>query len=213
MEPTTRKRSPRTLWLSTLIRLQACADARAWARSLPSDTSPESAWSACECGDWLMWLLGALHRRGAITRQVLVLAACAAARTALPYLAGRPAEAASLAAIEAAERWCRGEATIDEVRAARDAAWAVRCEAWPDAAAAAAAAAYAAAAAAAAAAYAADAAYAYAAADAAYAYAAAAAYAAARTKHLYVVADAIRAAVPWDVVAAGVEMLSQKAVA
>ena len=195
MEPTTRKRSPRTLWLSTLIRLQACADALAWARALPSDTSPESAWSACECGDWLMWLLGALHRRGAITRQVLVLAACAAARTALPYLAGRPAEAASLAAIEAAERWCRGEATIDEVRAARDAAWTVRREAWRAAAYAAAAAAYAAAA------------------DAAYAYAADAAYAYARTKHLYVVADAIRAAVPWETVAAGVEMLSQKAVA
>ena len=185
MEPTTRKRSPRTLWLSTLIRLQACADARAWARSLPSDTSPESAWSACECGDWLMWLLGALHRRGAITRQVLVLAACAAARTALPYLAGRPAEAASFAAIEAAERWCRGEATIDEVRAARDAAWAGRCEAWP----------------AAAAAYAAADAAAYAAADAA--------AAAARTKHLYVVADAIRAAVPWETVAAGVARVSE----
>ena len=44
-------------------------------------------------------------------------------------------------------------------------------------------------------------------------YAADTAYAADRTKHLYVVADAIRAAVPWETVAAGVEMLSQKAVA
>jgi len=136
METTTtrRGRSPRTLWIATLTRLEACTDARAWARSLPADTTPESAWSACERGDWLLWLLGALHRRGAVTRQVLVLAACASARTALRYLAGRPAEAASIASIETAERWCRGEATIDEVRAARDAAWAVRCEAWPDAA-------------------------------------------------------------------------------
>lgn len=194
-----------------LTLLGACdrtpSDALPWARALPSGTTPAAAWSACKRGDWLMWLLGALHRRGAITRQVLVLAACAAARTALPYLAGRPAEAASLAAIEAAERWCRGEATIDEVRAARDAAWAVRCEAWPDTAAAEADAAYAAA-------YAAYAAYAAAAADAAYAaaYAAtAAAYAATagRTKHLYVVADAIRAAVPWETVAAGVARVSE----
>ena len=45
---------------------------------------------------------------------------------------------------------------------------------------------------------------------AAYADAAAyAAYAAARTKHLYVVADAIRAAVPWETVAAGVARVSE----
>ena len=123
-------KSPRSAWVALLVAMSACKEALAWARARPKTTSPEAAYLACERGDWLVWLLGALHARGVLTRQTLVLAVCAAARTALPHLKGRPAEAAALASIETTERWCRGEATLDEVRAARDAAASGRAKAW-----------------------------------------------------------------------------------
>ena len=81
-----------------LVALDACKEALAWARALPATTSPETAYLACERGDWILWLFGELHKRGAVTRQTLVLAVCAAARTALVHLKGRPAEAAALRA-------------------------------------------------------------------------------------------------------------------
>ena len=123
-------KSPRGTWVAMLVALDACKEALAWARALPATTSPEAAYLACERGDWILWLLGELHKRGAVTRQTLVLAVCAAARTALVHLKGRPAEAAALASIETTERWCRGEATLDDVRAARDVAASGRAKAW-----------------------------------------------------------------------------------
>ena len=173
--------------LTTLTGLNACTDAKEWVLSLNDDVSNEAAWTACERGDWMVWLIGALHRRDAITRQVLTLATVACTRTALPRLAGRPAESAVSALLDATERWCRGEADMPVVKDARDAVYRARDEAWKayqaarriywdaiDRRNAAAAAAYAAAAAA----YAADAAAdAYADAAAADAYATAAAYA------------------------------------
>ena len=169
-----------TLTLSSardlLARMNACDESSRWLAVLPSDTTPESAWSTCPRGDWLVWLLGRLHRAGVLSRQTLTLAGCVAARTSLVHLAGTPWHAPSLAAIETTERWCRGEATPEEVRKARHAAWEARNA---DAAYAAAADAYAAAAA-----YAADAA------DAA----------AARAKRRQEIADAVRAVVPWSLV-------------
>ncbi len=139
------------------------------------------AWNECTRGDHMLWLLG--KQSGApesVGRKQLVLIACECARLALPYTK----DPRVLACIETAEKWTRGEATINEVRAARRAADAAD-------------AAYAAAAAA----YAADAAYAaYAAAAAAYAADAAdaayAAYAAARKKTLKQCADIVRKHVP-----------------
>ena len=180
-----------TLTLSSardlLARMNACDESSRWLAVLPSDTTPESAWSTCPRGDWLVWLLGRLHRAGVLSRQTLTLAGCAAARTSLVHLAGTPWHAPSLAAIETTERWCRGEATPEDVRKAQHAAWEARD-----------AAAYAAA-------YdAADAAAAAAAADDAYAAAAYAAdaadAAAARAKRRQEIADAVRAVVPWSLV-------------
>jgi leucyl aminopeptidase (aminopeptidase T) len=128
-----------------------------------------TALAKCPSRQWLTWLASALMRRGHLDRRVIVLCACASARTALKYVP--TGELRPLRAIETAEAWCRGEATIDDVRAARNAADAAYAAA--NAAYAAANAAYAAAAAAdayaAAAAADADAAAAAAAADAAYA--------------------------------------------
>ena len=139
--------------------LGACPEAREWAAGY---STLAEAWTACERADWLLWYSG---RRG-VDRKILVRAACACARTVLPYVPvgeDRPHRA-----IEMAERWCDGRATLQEVGAyAADAyaAYAAADAAYAYAAYAAAAAAYAAAAYADA--YAADAAdAAYAAADA-----------------------------------------------
>ena len=148
-----------------LVKMGACEDAVAWV----GDRDITAAWAECERADWMLWLAGRV-----VARPLVVLAACACARTALRYvLAG---EDRPRVAIETAERWARGEATIAEVRSAyADAAYAAADACAAAAAYAAAyAATYAAAAAYAATAYAA----AYAAADAAAA-AAAAVYAAA----------------------------------
>ena len=135
--------------LATVLRtLGACRESLAWAADYGAGW--ERALAECPDRRWMTWLAGALMCRGHMRREVIVLCACACARTALRYV---PAgEERPLAAIETAERWCRGDATLDEVRAARRGA---------------AYAAYAAAYAAYAAAYAADAAAADAAADAA----------------------------------------------
>jgi hypothetical protein len=172
-----------------LDRLAACKSARAFAKDYPD---LETAWLACERGDWLLWFAA---KRG-VKRETLVLAACECARLALPHTK----DPRVLACIETAEKWCRGEATMYELVAARRAAAAAYAAAAADAADAASAAAAYAAADADAAADAASAAYAYAAAAAdaaadAAAAAAAAAYAAAAyaaAAAAYAAADAAR---------------------
>ena len=166
-----------------LNKLRACAEAQAWAKG----KSLSEAWATCERGDWMLWLAGRMAGKdGWPTRQQVVLAACACARTALDFVP--KGELRPLRAIETAERWARGEASLQEVRADADAAYAYAYayDAAYAAAYAAYAAAYATAAAAADAAYAAHAAASHAA-DAAYD----AAYAA-RSKTLAECADIVR---------------------
>ena len=98
-------------WTDKLIAMDACPDAVDWARGYDS---LDSAWSACERGDWMLWLA---ERFGA-DNKTLVLAACDCARLALPYTS----DPRVLACIETTERWARGEATLEELSAARAAA-------------------------------------------------------------------------------------------
>jgi len=95
-----------------LTKLGACAEAVKWA----GRKTPKKAWETCKQSDWLLWIAGKLN----IDRKKLVLAACACARTALKYI---PAgEDRPRIAIETAEAWTRGEATIEQVRTATHAA-------------------------------------------------------------------------------------------
>ena len=167
----------------------ACLSARKWV----GKRTAEKAWRECPRGDWLLWIAA----KGGVDRKKLVLAACACARLSLKYVP--KGEKRPLKAIETAEAWCDGKATLAQVRAAAAAAAdAAAAAAAADAAAAAAAAAYAYAAAYAAYAAADDAAYAAAAAAAA-AYAADAADAAdARKKNQKLTADICRQHLPID---------------
>ena len=186
-----------------LLQLGACGDAVDWARPQPTFSA---AWLRCPHGDWLLWLLGRLE----IDRRLLVLTACDCVRRLLIHV---PAgEDRPRIAIETAEAWGRGAATIDQVIVASAAAFATSADAFAtaDAASAAHADAYASASAAAAAAYAAatasaayaDASAAVAAADAdaatvvyAYAYAHDV-----RSESLAASARLVRARVPWSAV-------------
>jgi len=114
-----------------LTKLGACPEAVKWV----GDTTLQQAWQTCERTDWMLWLCGKMvDKPGWPTRQDLVLAACDCARTALRYVPD--GETRPLAAIETAERWTRGEATIAEVEAARAEAGAAReasAKAWASA--------------------------------------------------------------------------------
>ena len=136
----------------------ACRPAMEWLK----DRDLERMWEECERGDWLIWFAAKVG----IDRKVIVRTACACAREALRFVPD--GEIRPKTAIETAERWCNGEATIEQVRNASSAAADADASYAADAAYAAYAdAAFAAFAAYAAAAYAAYAAAAYAAADAA----------------------------------------------
>ena len=96
--------------------LGACTEAREWAAGY---STLAEAWTACDRADWLLWYAG---RHDDVDRRLLVRAACACARTALPHVP--PGEDRPRLAIELAEAWCNGRATIVEVRTAAYAAYA-----------------------------------------------------------------------------------------
>jgi len=105
-------------WTDALLKLDACADAVKWAKDF--DT-PDAAWRACRRGDWMLWLAGTMAGKpGSKRRKTLVLAACGCARLVRKHILKR--EDRPRLAIETAERWTRGEATLLEVRKAADAA-------------------------------------------------------------------------------------------
>ena len=156
---------------------KACGEAIKWVVSHPSD-SAETIWSECDRGDWMLWMSAKIG----VDRKMIALAACGCARSVLhlvPVGEDRPR-----IAIETAEAWAAGIATLAEVRAAADAAYAYAADAAD------------------AAAYA-DAAYAAYAAAADAVYAAVAAYAAAyasdaRRKSLAASADIVRQHIAWE---------------
>jgi hypothetical protein len=77
-------------------------------------------WETCPAGEWLLhWI----SREGFTDHKQIVHAACQCARLALPYCTDK--EQRPLKAIETTEKWLRGGATLEEVKQARHAAFAV----------------------------------------------------------------------------------------
>ena len=104
----------------------ACDDGRAFA--LTQQTMAD-VWDNCQRVDWLLWILDKLNRRP--DGRTLRLFAVWCARST-PLSDGRKVgdlltDPRSLAALEVAERYAKGNATDDELAAAwaaaRDAAW------------------------------------------------------------------------------------------
>ena len=98
-----------------LISLRACSNAREWADGKDLQT----IWTTCLRGDWLLWLLGNMCKcNGWPDRKALVSAACNCADLARPYIKTDEVLAAFDHCQNTARKWTRGEATIEEVRAA-----------------------------------------------------------------------------------------------
>jgi hypothetical protein len=104
-----------THWSDRLRLLTACDPLLKWAAT---QESPLASWRSCEDGGWLLWIAATLD----VDRRLIVTAACKCARLALPHVS--EGEDRPLKAIEAAERWVDGLATIEEVRQAAYAAYA-----------------------------------------------------------------------------------------
>ena len=103
--------------IKKLQNIGACSQAVEWCKN---HKSMQSAWDNCERGDWMAWLLGRTVKKNSKAHKKLVLVACKIARDVLYLIPSK--EKRPLIAIETAEKWCRGEATTEEVRAAADAA-------------------------------------------------------------------------------------------
>jgi len=95
-----------------LAREWACSDARRRFK----DFHPHQVWETCADPDALLW---ALERLGYNDIQVLRLWTCWCIRQIWEQLT----DERSRAAVEIAERYAVGEATEEELKAARDAAW------------------------------------------------------------------------------------------
>ena len=104
--------------VASVRKMGACPEAVAW---LAEQKNPAQAWRGCERGDWMLWLVGKLAGPvGDPRRKKLVLAACGCARLSLKYV--KAGEERPRIAIETAEKWARGKATIEEVGVAHAAA-------------------------------------------------------------------------------------------
>ena len=166
-----------------LIKLNACDSAIEWV----GEKSFSEAWALSERGDWMLWIA----KKAGVNLRTLTAAKAECAALAIPYMK----EPRSIAAVEAARAFGRGEISETDLHAYAASASAAAYADDDDAAYAAASAAYAAASAAYAAAYAASAA-AYAA-YAAYVDASASASAsAARSKTLAKCAEIVRRIIP-----------------
>ena len=105
--------------LATLGRFDSCEAATKWVSEHQSDDFYE-IWTSCRRGDWMLWIAA----KSGLDRRLVVKAACLCAREALVHVP--TGDHIPRIAIETAERWTRGESTIEEVRAASAASSSVK---------------------------------------------------------------------------------------
>jgi len=109
-----------------LRKLHACPDAIEFLREAGN---PQEAWRTCERGDWMVWLIAELIglkntiniiKVDIIELKKLVRVLCRGVRISLPFLPAE--ETAALTTIEIVEAWTRGEASLEQVKDAANAA-------------------------------------------------------------------------------------------
>ena len=94
--------------------IDACTTAIEWQEG----KAIETVWNTCERGDWMIWLL--VNSKNEVTDRELRLIAVKCARRVQHLMTDQ----ISINALDVAERYANGEATYEELTAARDAAWA-----------------------------------------------------------------------------------------
>jgi len=98
-----------------LIEMKACQEAIDWV----GERTIQQAWKDCHRGDWMLWLLEKVE--GWVDEKEIMLLGCWCARRVLKYVPKE--ETRPLKAIEAKEKWIRGEITREEMVAVYDAAY------------------------------------------------------------------------------------------
>jgi len=99
-------------YISKIKKLNACSKTIKAAHGYKTS---QELWGDCKRGDWMLWLIGKLSGEPeSEKRKKLVLTACKCARLSLKYV--EKDETRPLQAIEIAEKWARGEASIKQVR-------------------------------------------------------------------------------------------------
>ena len=93
--------------------IDACTTAIEWQEGKDIET----VWNTCERGDWMIWLL--VNSKNEVTDRELRLIAVKCARRVQHLMTDQ----ISINALDVAERYANGEATYEELTAARDAAW------------------------------------------------------------------------------------------
>jgi len=117
-----------------LIEMDACQEAIDWVEN----RTIKEAWTDCQRGDWMLWLLEQMEgEKGWLDEKKIMLLGCWCTRRALKYVP--EGETRPLKAIETKEKWAKGETTREEMDVARsvamtaasDAEWAAaRSAAW-----------------------------------------------------------------------------------
>ena len=103
-------------YIAEIKKLGACSEA---IKAAGKYTTSQKLWDDCGRGDWMLWLIARTQH----DRKQLVMAACACARLSLKFVP--KGEDRPRIAIETAEKWARDDgATLDDVRAAANAAYA-----------------------------------------------------------------------------------------
>ena len=100
--------------------IDACDPACKWQEGKDLET----VWNTCERGDWMIWLL--VNSENEVTDRELRLIAVKCARQVQHLMK----DERSINALDVAERFANGEATQEELTAARDAAAAAGDAAW-----------------------------------------------------------------------------------
>lgn len=97
-----------------LRKLCACEEACRWADGFKTQ---QAAWDACEYGAWLLWWCGKMAGPpGSKSRKKLVRVSCTCVRTEWKWMS-EPGKHA----IRTAEAYCKGEASLEDVRKAASA--------------------------------------------------------------------------------------------
>ena len=103
----------------------ACSEARKWMRSLGPDATMQDAWEKCHRVDWMIWAASDERSKIGANDQRWRLAGCAIVRRTT--VCGRTlwdllTDSRSRNAVDVSERFANGEASREELDAARDAA-------------------------------------------------------------------------------------------
>ena len=106
--------------MELLNKLNACQDAKLWS----AGKTLSQARQECQRADWMLWLLG----RSQINKKIIATIAVECAESCAHNAKDYPAVAECIAVVK---RFLAGEATQDELLAARSAAWgAAELAAW-----------------------------------------------------------------------------------